>query len=138
MTEFRELEKRKYVAGDIKKIHIRSEDKGRGLDGMGGDVYSYCHCDHTIGIVGVAKINNNTCEVGIILDECSKRYTREIYFYAFQFLNDLQLHYARIQTTVRTDWSTAIKFMERLGFKREGLMKKFTAENDFYLYARVK
>lgn len=44
----------------------------------------------------------------------------------------------RIQTAVKADSDTAIRFAEWLGFKREGLMKNYGPDgSDHYLYAKV-
>tara|TARA_E500000081_G_C6123706_1_gene349552 strand:+ start:449 stop:898 length:450 start_codon:yes stop_codon:yes gene_type:complete len=44
----------------------------------------------------------------------------------------------RIQTAVKSDCDRAIRFAEWLGFKREGLMKKYgPGGTDHYLYAKV-
>jgi len=44
----------------------------------------------------------------------------------------------RIQTGVKADCKKAIRFAEWLGFKREGLMKKYGPDgSDYYLYAKV-
>lgn len=138
MTKFRELEERKYVNGDMEKIHLRPEDKGRDSDKL-ENAYSYYDGDQIIGIVGGSKINDNTCEMFIILDECSTQYVREVYHYTYQVLNDLQQHFKRIQAVVRTDWSKAVHFLERLGFKKECLMKKFGSDgSNYHLYAKLR
>jgi hypothetical protein len=42
----------------------------------------------------------------------------------------------RIQATVRTNWPEAIKMVEKLGYKREGLLKKYCPDGaDVYMYA---
>lgn len=44
----------------------------------------------------------------------------------------------RLQCVVRTDWPEAQRFIEFLGWEKEGLMKKYTTEKiDYYRYARV-
>ena len=44
----------------------------------------------------------------------------------------------RIQTAVRKDFKTGIRFVEWLGFEREGLMKKWGFDSsDQYMYARL-
>jgi len=140
MTRFRKLEQRRYVDGEIERIHIRLEERDVVLEDVfkNIDSYSYYDGDKIIGIVGIIKINDNTCEVRTVLDECSKHYVREIYFYAFSLLNYLQKRFVRIQAIAMTNWPTAIHFLERLGFEREGLMKKFGPDGDYYLYGRVK
>ena len=50
---------------------------------------------------------------------------------------DLKLH--RVQATSRTDIPSFWKFLEHLGFEREGVLRKFGADGaDSYLYARVR
>lgn len=44
----------------------------------------------------------------------------------------------RIQATVKASDDRAVRFIEALGFEREGLMRSFSADKtDFFLYARV-
>ena len=44
----------------------------------------------------------------------------------------------RVSAAARCDWPTAQRFLEHLGFRKEGLMRKFeTDDADSYLYARV-
>ena len=44
----------------------------------------------------------------------------------------------RLQTSVKADCDTAIRFAEWLGLKQEGLMKAYGPDGeDFYRYARV-
>ena len=45
----------------------------------------------------------------------------------------------RAQSILRADFDAAIKMNEFLGFKREGLMRKYLPDgSDAYIYARVK
>jgi RimJ/RimL family protein N-acetyltransferase len=45
----------------------------------------------------------------------------------------------RIQTTVRADFTTGIVWLDRLGFKDEGLMEKYGPDgSDYIRYARVR
>lgn len=45
----------------------------------------------------------------------------------------------RTQCTVRAGFPFLIKFIELLGFEREGLLRKFGPEgDDYFIYARVK
>ena len=141
MTEFKVLEERKYLNDDIKKINIRPEDKGRGLEGNLENMIavSFYDGDQIVGIVGASKINDNTCELWIMLDECSKKYIKEIYHYAFRYLDDVQRYFERIQAITATGWSAAVHFLERLGFEKEGLMKKFGPDgDDYFLYGRIR
>jgi hypothetical protein len=45
----------------------------------------------------------------------------------------------RIQCSVNADYVASRKWLEKLGFTKEGLMKKYdTRERDYYMYARVR
>jgi len=44
----------------------------------------------------------------------------------------------RIQTTIHKDHIVSQKWAERMGFKNEGLMRKFLGGEDYYRYALVK
>lgn len=45
----------------------------------------------------------------------------------------------RVQTTPRADWDKGIKYVEWLGFKREGLMRGYYPDGtDCYMYAIVR
>ena len=49
---------------------------------------------------------------------------------------NLKLH--RIQCMVHADYTRSQKWVERLGFKREGLMDKFAADkSSYYIYGRT-
>lgn len=73
---------------------------------------------------------------------CSKRiikFVRELYYYTDfiiqSIINKYTLH--RVQAYVKASWKDAVHFLEKLGFQREGLLKKFISEKDYYIYARV-
>jgi hypothetical protein len=52
-------------------------------------------------------------------------------------IKELSLH--RIDVTVLAEHTTSQKWLERLGFKREGLMQGFDSQgNDYYRYALIK
>ena len=46
--------------------------------------------------------------------------------------------YKRVSTHVLTDWKEAVRFIEYLGFKREGFHQKYGPnETDYYTYAKI-
>lgn len=52
-------------------------------------------------------------------------------------IRELSLH--RVDVSVLAEHEVSIKWLERLGFKNEGLMRKFDSQgNDYYRYALVK
>lgn len=80
-------------------------------------------------------------EVWIICDVCVKHYIRELYFYTKLYLDRIidryKLH--RVQSSVMVDYCAGHRFLERMGFKKEGLMRKYDWQGkDYYLYARIR
>jgi len=65
----------------------------------------------------------------------------KIYYKAIKdVLSEYQkkLNLWRVQTPIRVNYDINIRWIEKLGFKREGLMKSFGAnKEDYYLYAKV-
>jgi len=56
-----------------------------------------------------------------------------------EVLMDFMVPRHRIQCVVDASKEKAISFVEHYGFKREAIMRKYSAdERDFYLYARVR
>ena len=50
-----------------------------------------------------------------------------------------KMPYTRMHANVKADWAEAIRFAQFLGFKKEGLMKKFGPEGaDYFVMGRIK
>jgi len=48
-----------------------------------------------------------------------------------------QVH--RVQATVRCDWDRAQKFIEFLGFQKEGTLRQYGPDrSDYYMYSRIR
>lgn len=45
--------------------------------------------------------------------------------------------FERIEATAAADFPQAVMFLERLGFRREGLLRSYVAGQDYYMMARV-
>ena len=143
MTKFRKLKRVKCNPDDILKLNLRDKDKVLNIEAMkillnNGVAYSYFDGNRLIGCAGIAKITDNICEVWAVIDKDVKRYTREIYYYASALLEVARKSFVRIQATIRTDYSLECHFMERLGYKREGILRKYMADGDYYMYAKIR
>lgn len=69
-----------------------------------------------------------------------KRYAKSVYKTAVEFIADTteKLGLYRVQAVIMADNPVHVRWIERLGFEREGLMRKFGPnKEDKYLYARV-
>ena len=56
-----------------------------------------------------------------------------------KIFNDVVVKYDvhRLQTTVKANYKIGHKFAQWLGLEKEGLMKKYLDDDDYYLYARI-
>ncbi len=68
-------------------------------------------------------------------------FRQEVYLQVVKLMirvvNDFNLH--RIQAHCKTDYPLNMKFLENMGFKREGIMRKFGFDkSDHYMYAWVR
>ncbi len=101
-----------------------------------------------LGCGGVRLLWSGTGEAWILLSldaiakstqEQFSHYRKSAYTIAGDLLNDICGDLTRIQAHVRADDEIGIRFVERLGFVREGLMRKFGPDgSDHYLYAIVR
>ena len=131
---------RVFQEADLEKIRPREEDTDRDL-GVFTQCLSYTFYDgeQIVAIMGSVEINQQTCEVFAVFDECAERYKRRIFEYARWLLARINDHYARLQAIVRTDWTRGRRFLELLGFVHEGVLQAFgPGGSDYSIYARVK
>lgn len=128
-------------------IEIRDATE-KDFEANGSVSYSYmflgpCYCltsdSEQVAIVGLSKFWEGTGSIWSYVYPCVKRHKKD-YIKAIKYLIEKHsggLH--RIQALVREDDRTAIRFIEYLGFIREGLHKRYDPEgNNYYSYARVQ
>lgn len=80
-------------------------------------------------------------DIWIIPSVHVNKYMKSVYKNALALIEDVtdKLGLWRIQATIKEDDPVAIRWIEHLGFEREGLMRKFgPKQENQYLYARVK
>lgn len=68
-------------------------------------------------------------------------YKKSVFKTALNFIDDMikKFGFYRLQVTIKESDPAAIRYIEHLGFEREGLMRKFGPDRQNYLlYARVK
>ncbi len=106
----------------------------------GGPAWTGMVDDRILFCAGILILWEGVAEAWSFCDEEASRYPREVLKYQVEYLNRMikerKLH--RVQAHVLSSWRSAYRFMERLGFKRECLMRKYGANSeDYYLYGRV-
>lgn len=93
------------------------------------------------GVAGGVRIWRGVADIGAILT--SNIYDEPIAFtrcmrrYIEQMMKKHDLH--RVQMAVKADYEAGHKFAEAIGFKPEGVLKKYSeSREDYVMYGRVK
>lgn len=90
-----------------------------------------------IGCAGIAECWPGRAEAWTLLAPDAFDVFRHIHRVVRRVLADSPWH--RVEMKVDADHAAAVRWAEHLGFEREGLMRKYTADQrDIFLYARVK
>lgn len=104
-------------------------------------IYTLRHEDKILGVGGVKMINKTTGWAWIDATDNAwmtfpeTRQALKVIREYMQIIVDLAgLH--RLQAFVEMDFKVAIRTIEHLGFKREGIMKEFVSNKDVYLYVK--
>lgn len=102
-----------------------------------GEAFSGIHNGMVVGCAGVVTIWENRAYIWALLSPESGRHFVQIHKAVRDKLATLPHH--RIEAAVDTNFAAGIRWIEMLGFEREGMMRKYTPNGmDSYLYARVK
>lgn len=102
-----------------------------------GEVYTIENQAGVIACLGFIRYSESHIRVWALLSSNMKKYLSFIHWKINRWLNSS--NFQRIDATVDCEFPQAIRWIELLGFTREGRMKKFTPEGrDVYLYARVQ
>lgn len=150
----KELTVKRFKAGDLHKLNIQPEQRkelvntdlvmtGEHLERTSEFAWTVFDPEPPVVILfcaGLIKLWPGTGELWLICDVQVKNYVQEMYGYCKHLLEHTMdlMYLVRAQTKVQADWQTAIKFAERMGFEREGLLKKFKDGADYFMYARVR
>lgn len=121
----------------------RREDR-RMYEGYGkiGPAFTLFHDDLVIACGGICCAAwPGFGEAWLIPSAYIGKYPKSIFRYSRDFVEAVinRLDLFRVQTTVRELDNVSVRWIEHLGFTREGLLRKFTVnqENSF-IYARIK
>lgn len=107
--------------------------------GTTGPAFTGMDGDHVIAISGVNIMWPGCGEAWVLLSKDFKDHGFWIHRKVSALFNWIIMEYnlERVQAVVLYNHAAAIKWVERLGFMREGLMQKYYRGQDFWRYARV-
>jgi hypothetical protein len=139
----------KYQPGDILKLRPFDEltmakvsTFGKIFDGLAtlGPSYTYFHGEKPVMCIGLALYWPGTAEAWMVLDQEIRQYPydafRKVKDALEYFTRRLRLH--RVQAMSSEDWGAGRHFVEKLGFKTEGVMRRAgPAGENVVMYARV-
>lgn len=105
-----------------------------------GHAFSLLTNGHLVFSAGIFPIWDGMGEAWVVPSDLIRQYKREFVRYVRGYMDQLakENSYHRIQATARSDFPQGQRFLEFLGFTREGLMHRYGPDgSDHYLYARL-
>jgi hypothetical protein len=106
-----------------------------------GPGFSVFDGEKLLWCIGAVQYWPGTAEGWMLVPADMRAYAREIYYYSKILLDEAMKswNFKRIQARVKADFTVGQRFLERLGFEREGLLRKMGPNyEDYYMYARVE
>ena len=148
----RNLEVSPFEPEDLENISVRTfdlgwsdlmstytRDNGYVIENL-GPAYTARLGDRVVFCAGIYMLWEGVGEIWSIVDRRAVRLAKEILVWQRQLLES-EVHtrsFHRLQAHVAKKWVSACKYMKRLGFVQEAVMRKYGVSGDDYiLYGRV-
>ena len=106
-----------------------------------GYVYTIYHEDEVVACVGVTKIVSGVAEIWAITGKLVEKYPKDFHKLCIKIIKEAfkKDNLRRLQCTAETDYDRTIKWLERLGFEREGTLRNYTCDGkDMYIYSIIR
>ena len=92
-----------------------------------------------LGFGGLYEVNNKVLDAWVVMSKASYKHKKRILkFCATAIMSAFKHGYVRVQARVLCNLSSAVRFVEFLGFKQEGVLRKALFGNDCYMYSIIK
>lgn len=92
-----------------------------------------------IGVMGFSQYWRGVGVVSAIFTDDVNKYPLAFYRAVRRRLDELMTGLHRVEMTVKLDYEQGIRFAEALGFEREGILRKYTADgSDCVMFGRIK
>jgi hypothetical protein len=142
------LELRKFEIGDYFEIERRKFDMLTFLNFPDprevakrlatGPAYTLVNSKNIVAAGGVVPFWKGVGEGWVISSDLVPQHGIAFAKTVLRMLEDIEKNFERIQTTVDAEHKVSLKWVEWMGFKCEGLMRKFIGGRDYYRFARVR
>lgn len=111
------------------------------IERLNGPAWTVFANGEPIAVLGIAHIVEGVAHVwaltSVKVEDHKKTFHRDVMEMNNAVMDSFGLH--RLQTYVRSDYERSINWLERLGFIKEGLLRKFTHDKvDTWVMTRVK
>jgi hypothetical protein len=105
-----------------------------------GNCYSIGDGDDIVSCGGISALWPGVGEAWVICSSGIWRYARQLLTISRSLIEKIECenNLVRVQAHVKASWPAAISFVERLGFEREGLLRKYMNGEDYLCYARLR
>lgn len=103
--------------------------------------YTIFHNDQLLFMVTVTVPMNGVAEVSFLVDKAFVESSKRIRFAMIRAFKEAvsNLPFRRIQAKVNVNFDIGLRFVENLGFEKEGLLKHYGPNNtDYIMYALVR
>ena len=105
-----------------------------------GYAYTIYHEEDVVACVGVTKIVSGMAEIWAITGKLVDKYPKDFHKISLTIIEEAfkigNLH--RLQCTAEVDYERTVKWLERLGFEREGTLRNYTPDGkDMYIYSII-
>lgn len=140
-----DIEIRSYWPGDVALIDVRTEQLGElsvtnsSLDdgaAPAGVAHSLVRGQRVMMSAGICPIWEGRAVAWAVVGDLTRREWGHAISAMRRLLEDSR--FERVEANCRVGVPVFGRFLEGLGFEREGVMRRFAGGEDFLLYARVK
>jgi len=135
---------RKATEADLEKVKtdpLHEWNKSYPIDRISDWAKSLYIYDELVAVGGVVQFWNGVGEVWMVLGSKAAEHKIEVVRQARRVIEMafIELKLWRVQAVERVDFEDAIRFTKHLGFKTEGVLRKYTPDkSDVYMTSIVK
>jgi hypothetical protein len=105
-----------------------------------GPAYTIVASEGLVASGGILPLWKGVGEAWVVTSELVDTYpllfAKTVWRKLYEIINGNGIE--RVQTTIHKDFIVSQKWAERMGFKNEGLMRKYLGGEDYYRYALVR
>jgi len=106
----------------------------------GGPAYTIVASEGLVASGGILPLWKGVGEAWVVTSELVDTYpllfAKTVWRKLYEIIDGNGIE--RVQTTIHKDFIVSQKWAERMGFKNEGLMRKYLGGEDYYRYALVR